>query len=49
VRRTKRTLGFCIQQLVAEGVPVAVLARLLDDNLFPIVRDLVDDVFGVLA
>lgn len=43
------TLRLSIQQLVPELLPVAVGGRLFDDNLFPVVGDLVDDVLGALA
>jgi hypothetical protein len=42
-------LGFGVDQLVAERAPVALVGLLFDDNLFPVVADLVDDVFDVLA
>jgi hypothetical protein len=42
-------LALCAQQLLAEHVKVGFLGRLLDDNLLPVVADLVDDPFDVLA
>lgn len=42
-------LALCVQELVAECVVVGVFGRLLNDNLFPVVADLVDDPFDVLA
>lgn len=42
-------LGLGVQQLLAEDAVVRVLGRLFDDNLFPVVADLVDDPFGVFA
>jgi len=42
-------LALGIKQLFAETGPVALSARLLDDNLLPVVADLVDDVFERLA
>lgn len=37
------------EQLFAEDAPVGFLGRLLDDDFFPVVADLVDDVFDVFA
>jgi hypothetical protein len=42
-------LALCVQQLVAEGVVIRVLGGLLDDDLFPVITDLVNDPFDVLA
>jgi len=42
-------LALRIQQLFAEYGPVAFCACLLNDNLFPVVADLVDDPFRGLA
>lgn len=39
----------CIQQLVLECLPVWIRARVLDDNLFVIIGQLVDDVFDRFA
>lgn len=44
-------LALRVEQLLAEGVEVCFLGGLLDDNLFPVVADLVDyplDVFAEL-
>ena len=38
-----------VEQLLAEDVKVGLLGSLLDDNLFPVVADLVDNPFDVLA
>jgi hypothetical protein len=43
------TLRLCVQQLVPELIPVAVGGRLLDNNLFPVIGNLIDDVFRALA
>jgi hypothetical protein len=42
-------LALGIEQLFTEPSPVALGARLLNDNLFPVIADLVDDVFERLA
>jgi hypothetical protein len=42
-------LALCVEQLLAEHVEVGLLGRLLDDNLLPVVADLVDDPLDVLA
>lgn len=42
-------LAFGVEQLLAEDVKVGLLGSLLDDNLFPVVADLVDNPFDVLA
>jgi hypothetical protein len=42
-------LGLCIEQLLAEIRPFTFLAGLFNHNLFPVVTDLVDDPFDVLA
>lgn len=39
----------CIQQFVLECLPVWIRARVLDDNLFVIIGQLVDDVFERFA
>jgi hypothetical protein len=41
--------ALCVEELLAEGVEVCFLGRLLNDNLFPVVADLVDNPFDVLA
>ena len=38
-----------IHQLVLERLPIRIGARVLDDNLFVIIGQLVDDVFDRLA
>lgn len=42
-------LALCAEQLLAESVKVGFLGGLLNDNLLPVVADLVDDPFDVLA
>jgi hypothetical protein len=42
-------LALGVEQLLAEGVKVCFLGRLLNDNLFPVVADLVDDPLDILA
>lgn len=42
-------LALRVEQLLAENIKVGFLGRLLDDNLFPVVADLVDDPLDVLA
>jgi hypothetical protein len=42
-------LALRVEQLLAEHVEVGLLGRLLDDNLLPVVADLVDDPLDVLA
>jgi len=42
-------LALGVEQLLAEDVKVGLLGSLLDDNLFPVVADLVDNPFDVLA
>ena len=42
-------LALRVEQLLTERRPVVGLGRVLDDDLFPVVADLEDDVFGVLA
>jgi hypothetical protein len=42
-------LALCVQELLTESVEVGFLRGLLDDNLFPVIADLVDDPFNVLA
>lgn len=49
LRSAEHTLGLRIEQLFPELRPVVLVGFLLDDNLFPIIRDLEDDVFGALA
>lgn len=39
----------CIHQLVLERLPVWIRARILDDNLFVVIGQLVDDVFDGFA
>ena len=43
------TLRLGVEQLLPELVPVAALGLVLDHNLFPVVRDLVDDVLRALS
>ena len=38
-----------IHQLALERLPIRIRARILDDNLFVIIGQLVDDVFNRLA
>jgi hypothetical protein len=42
-------LRFCIDELLAEVVPVAILAGLLNNNLLIVVRKLVEDELDLLA
>lgn len=42
-------LALRVEQLLAEDVEVGLLGSLLNDNLFPVVADLVDDPFDILA
>lgn len=42
-------LALCVQKLLAEGIEVGLLGSLLNDNLFPVVADLVDNPLDVLA
>jgi len=42
-------LALCVQELVTESVVVGVCGGLLNDNLFPVIADLVDDPFDILA
>ena len=42
-------LALCVEQLLAEDRVVGGGGRLLDDNLLPVIRDLVDDPLGRLA
>jgi hypothetical protein len=42
-------LALRVEELLAEGIEVCFLGRLLNDNLFPVVADLVDNPFDVLA
>jgi len=46
---TAAVLALCVQELVAEFVVVGLCGRLLNDNLFPVVADFVDDPFDILA
>jgi hypothetical protein len=49
--RTAYGLGFrlSIYQLLTEVVPIAILRRLLYDNLLVVIRQLVDDEFDLLV
>lgn len=38
-----------VEELLAEGRPVSFLGCLFDDNFFPVVADLIDDVLDILA
>jgi hypothetical protein len=38
-----------VEELLAENVKVSLLGSLLNDNLFPVVADLVDDPFDILS
>jgi hypothetical protein len=42
-------LALRVEKLLAEGVEVCLLGRLFNDNLFPVVANLVDNPFDVLA
>lgn len=42
-------LALGVEKLLAEDRPVSFLGCLLDNDLLPVVADLVDDPFGVLA
>lgn len=42
-------LGLGVYQLLAEGVPIAILRCLLDDNLSVIIGQLVDDELDLLV
>ena len=42
-------LALCVEELLAEDGVVGLSGRVLDDNLLPVVRDLVDDPLGRLA
>lgn len=42
-------LALCVEELLAEDRPVSLLGCLLDDDLLPVVADLVDDPLDVLA
>lgn len=42
-------LALCVKKLLAEDVKVGLLGSLLNDNLLPVVADLVDDPLDVLA
>ena len=42
-------LALGVEQLLTEDVEVGLLGSLLNDNLLPVVADLVDDPLGVLA
>jgi hypothetical protein len=41
--------ALCVEELLAENVEVGLLGGLLNDNLLPVVADLVDDPFDILA
>jgi hypothetical protein len=41
--------ALCVEKLLAEHVEVGLLGGLLNDNLLPVVADLVDDPFDILA
>jgi len=41
--------ALCVQELLAEDLEVGLLGALLNDNLFPVVADLVDDPLDVLS
>jgi hypothetical protein len=41
--------ALCVEQLLTESVKVCLLGGLLNDNLFPIIADLVDNPFDVFA
>ena len=40
---------FCIHELTLERLPIWIRARVLDDNLFVVIRELVDNVFDRFA
>jgi hypothetical protein len=42
-------LALCVEELLTEDGVVGLGRRVLDDNLLPVVRDLVDDPLGRLA
>lgn len=42
-------LGLSVHQLLTEGVPVAILRCLFDNNLLVVVRQLVDNVLDILV
>jgi len=42
-------LALCVEELLAEDGVVGLGRRVLDDNLLPVIRDLVDDPLGRLA
>ena len=42
-------LALCVEELLAEDGVVGLSGRVLDDDLLPVVRDLVDDPLGRLA
>jgi hypothetical protein len=42
-------LALGVEELLAEDRPVSLLGRLLDNDLLPVVADLVDNPLGVLA
>jgi hypothetical protein len=41
--------ALCVEKLLTEGIEVGFLGGLFDDNLFPVVADLVDDPLDILA
>jgi hypothetical protein len=41
--------ALCVEKLLAEGIEVGFLGGLLNDNLFPVVADLVDNPFDIFA
>jgi hypothetical protein len=41
--------ALCVEKLLTENVKVCLLGSLLNDNLLPVVADLVDDPFDILA
>ena len=46
---TALVLALAVEELLTEDGPVSLLGGLLDNNLLPVVADLVDDPLGVLA
>jgi hypothetical protein len=41
--------ALCVQELLAEDLEVGLLRALLNDNLFPVIADLINDPFDVFA
>jgi hypothetical protein len=41
--------ALCVEKLLTEGIEVGFLGGLFNDNLFPVVADLVDDPLDILA